>query len=61
METGFLIFCQVMITIVWVEHDTLIWLQIKRLEPCNLSTITPVVINHVTNRVDLAKKANLYL
>ena len=58
MEMGILIFYQVMITTVLVEHDTLIRLQIQRPKPCNLSTTTPQVINRITKLVDLAKKAN---
>jgi len=61
MEMEILIFYQVMITTVLVEHDTLIRLQIQRPEPCNLSTTTPQVINRITKLVDLAKKANPYL
>ena len=30
----------------------------RKIEPCNLSTIAPLVINRVTDQVDLAKKAN---
>lgn len=48
------------ITIILVEHGTLIWLQIKRPEPYKLSTITPLVVNHVINLVHLVKKANPY-
>ena len=55
---GILIFRQVMITIVLVEHNTPICLQIERPEPYNLSTTTPLVINRVTNLVNLTKKAN---
>ena len=55
---GFPIFRQVMIIIVLVEYDTTIQFQIKRPEPCNLSTTTPLVINRVIKLVDLAKKAN---
>jgi hypothetical protein len=58
MGTGIPIFRQVMITIVLVEHDTPIRLQIQRPKPCNLSTTTPRVINRVTKPVDHAKKAN---
>ena len=58
METGIRIFCQVVITIIVVENDTPIWLQI---EPCNLHTTTPLVINQDTDLVDLTKKANPYL
>ena len=58
MGMGFPIFRQVMIIIVLVEYDTPIWFQIKRPEPYNLSTTTPLVINRVTKLVDLAKKAN---
>ena len=39
-------------------NGTPIRLQIQRPKPCNLSTMTPQVINHVTKPVDLAKKAN---
>ena len=55
MGTRIPIFCQVVVTIVVAENDTPIRLQI---EPCNLSTIAPLVINQVTDQVDLAKKAN---
>ena len=55
MGTGFPIFRQVEVTIVVAENDTPIRLQI---EPCNLSTTTPLVINRGTAPVDLAKKAN---
>ena len=58
METGIPIFRQVLVTIVVAENDTPIQLQI---EPCNLSTTTPLVINQDTDPVDLAKKANPYL
>ena len=58
METRIPIFRQVMVTIVVAENGTPIWLQI---EPCNLSTTAPLVINRVSNQVDLAKKANPYL
>ena len=58
METGIPIFRQVVVTIVVAKNDTPIWLQI---EPCNLSTMAPLVINQVTDQVDLAKKANLCL
>ena len=57
MGTGIPIFCQVVVTIVVAENDTPIRLQI---EPGNLSTIAPLVINRVTDQVDLAKKANPY-
>lgn len=40
------------VTLVLVERDT-IRLQIKRHEPYNLSTMTPLVINYVINPVDL--------
>ena len=46
METGILIFHQVMVTIVVAENDTPIRFQI---EPCNLSTTAPLVINQVTD------------
>ena len=55
MDTGIPIFRQVEVTIVVAENDTPIQLQI---EPCNLSTTTPLVINRDTDLVDLAKKAN---
>ena len=55
MGTGIPIFRQVVVTIVVAENDTPIRLQI---EPCNLSTTAPLVINQVTDQVDLAKKAN---
>ena len=55
MGMGIPIFCQVVITIDVAENDTPIRLQI---EPCNLSTTTPLVINGVTDPVDLTKKAN---
>ena len=58
MGMGILIFRQVEVTIVVAESDTPIQLQI---EPCNLSTTTPLVINWDTDPVDLAKKANPYL
>ena len=58
MGTGIPIFRQVVVTIVVAENDTPIRLQI---EPCNLSTTTPLVINQDTDLVDLAKKANPYL
>ena len=55
MGMGVPIFRQVEVTIVVAENDTPIRLQI---EPCNLSTTTPLVINRGTVPVDLAKKAN---
>ena len=58
MGTGILIFGQVEVTIVVAENDTPIRFQI---EPCNLSTTAPLVINQVTDQVDLTKKANPYL
>ena len=58
MGMGIPIFCQVVITIDVAENDTPIRLQI---EPCNLSTTTPLVINQDTDPVDLTKKANPYL
>ena len=58
MGTGIPIFRQVMVTIVVAENDTPIRLQI---EPCNLSTTAPLVINRVTDQVDLTKKAIPYL
>ena len=47
-----------MIAIVLVEYDIPIRLWIKRPEPCNLTTTTPLVINRVPNPVDLVKKTN---
>lgn len=47
-----------MITIILVEHDTLIRLQIKRPELYYLSTVAPLVINRVINPIYLANKAN---
>ena len=58
MGMGIPIFRQVVVTIVVAENDTPIRLQI---EPCNLSTTTPLVINQVTDQVDLTNKANPYL
>ena len=58
MEMGILIFRQVVVTIVVAENDTPMRLQI---EPSNLSTTAPLVINQVSDQVDLAKKANPYL
>ena len=58
MEMGILIFCQVMVTIVVAENDTPIRASDRKIEPCNLSTTAPLVINRVTDQVDLAKKAN---
>ena len=55
MEMGIPIFHQVMVTIVVAESDTPIRLQI---EPYNLSTTTPLLINRDMDLVDLAKKAN---
>ena len=55
MGTGIPIYRQVQVTIVVAENDTPIWLQI---EPYNLSTTTPLVINRDMYPVDLAKKAN---
>ena len=55
MGMGIPIFHQVEVTIVVAENDTPIRLQI---EPRNLSTTTPLVINRDTNPVDLTKKAN---
>jgi hypothetical protein len=49
------------IILILVERDTLICLQIKRPKPCNLSTVTPLVMNHVINLIDLVKKDNLCL
>ena len=60
METGIPIFCQVVITIVVAENDTDLASD-RKIEPYNLSTTTPLVINQVTDQVDLAKKANLCL
>jgi hypothetical protein len=59
MGTGFPIFHQVMTTLVLVERDTYRFgFKIKRPEHCNLSTMIPLVINSVTNQVDLTNKAN---
>ena len=58
MGTGIPIFRQIVITIIVVENDTPIWLQI---EPYNLSTTALLVINRVTDQVYLTKKANPYL
>ena len=55
MGMGIPIFCQVEVTIVVAENDIPIRLQI---EPCNLSTTAPLVINQVMDQVDLTKKAN---
>ena len=55
MGMGIPIFRQVEVTIVAAENDTPIRLQI---EPCNLITTAPLVINQVTDPVDLTKKAN---
>ena len=55
MGTGISIFRQVEVTIIMAENDTPIRLQI---EPCNLSTTTPLVINRDSDPVDLAKKDN---
>ena len=55
---GIPIFRQVEVTIVVAENDTPIRLQIERSNPANLSTTAPLVINQVTDQVDLAKKAN---
>jgi hypothetical protein len=41
--------------------NTPIRLQVSELEPCNLSTTTPLVINRSHNPVDLAEKANTCL
>ena len=55
METGIPIFRQVEVTIVVAENDTPIQLLI---EPYNLSTTTPLVINRDMDPVDLTKKSN---
>ena len=55
MGTGIPIFRQVEVTIVVVENDTPIRLQV---EPYNLSTTTSLVINRDMDLVDLTKKAN---
>ena len=44
METGIPIFRQVMVTIVVAESDT-DPASDRKIEPCNLSTIAPLVIN----------------
>ena len=60
METGIPIFRQVMVTIVVTENDT-DPASDRKIEPYNLSTTAPLVINRVMDQVDLAKKANLCL
>ena len=60
MGTGIPIFRQVVVTIVVAESDTDLASD-RKIEPCNLSTTAPLVINQVTDQVDLAKKANPYL
>ena len=55
MGTAIPIFRQVVVTIVVAENDTPMRLQI---EPSNLSTTAPLVINQVMDQVDLTKKAN---
>jgi hypothetical protein len=55
------IFRQVEITIILVEDDKPNQLHIKIPKPCNVTTMTPLVIKRVINPVDLAKKANPYL
>ena len=57
MGTGISIFYQVVITIVVAENDTNPASD-RKIEPYNLSTTTPLVINQDTDPVDLAKKAN---
>ena len=52
-----LIFRQVEVTIIVAENDTDLASD-RKIEPCNLSTTTPLVINQDTDLVDLAKKAN---
>jgi hypothetical protein len=54
MGAGFLVFHRVMITIVFVEHDTLIRLQFTRPEPCNFSTISSLVINRYYRKLIIA-------
>ena len=57
METGIPIFRQVVVTIVVAENDT-DPASDRKIEPCNLSTTTPLVINRYMDPVDLTKKAN---
>ena len=51
------IFRQVEVTIVVAENNT-DPASDRKIEPCNLSTTTPLVINRDTYPVDLAKKSN---
>jgi len=57
MGTGISIFYQVVITIVVAENDTNPASD-RKIEPYNLSTTTPMVINQDMDLVDLTKKAN---
>ena len=57
MGTGIPIFRQVVVTIVVAENDTNLASD-RKIEPCNLITTTPLVINRDTDPVDLAKQAN---
>ena len=57
MGTRIPIFRQVLVTIVVAENDT-DPASDRKIEPCNLSTTTPLVINRDIDPVDLAKKAN---
>ena len=57
---GIPIFRQIEVTIVVAENDTDPTSD-RKIEPCNPSTTTPLVINRDTDSVDLAKKANLCL
>ena len=58
MGTGIPIFRQVEVTIVVVGERRTDPASDQKIEPCNLSTITPLVINRDTDLADLAKKAN---
>lgn len=55
----FFIYVKFTITPVLVEHNAPIRLQIKMPKPYSLGTLTPLVINIITNLVGLAKKVNL--
>ena len=57
MGMGFPIFRQVEVTIVVAENNT-DPASDRKIEPCNLSTTTPLVINQDTDLADLTKKAN---
>ena len=58
METGILIFRQVMVTFVVAENDTPIRLQIERSNPAILAPQLLWLSTKVMDQVDLAKKAN---